>query len=208
MAKPTPIPSARELFGVNDAPRNARDRLLQTAVDLFYVHGINSVGLDQVIAAAGVTKTTFYKHFESKDDLIVEAIRMRDEWEMRAWERAVIHVAGRHPRDQLLGYFDVLDIWFNDADFGGCMFINAAAEFPNPHDPIHETAAEHKRQSRQVILELAEGAGLDDPTTFADQYTMMLEGALILRQVHGRNDAAKIARPVVERLIDQHTPAR
>ncbi len=193
-----------ELFGVPDPPRNARERLLDTAIELFYRNGFNAVGVDRILAVAGVAKTTFYKCFTGKDDLIIEAVRRRDEWEDQAWQRAVRELAGDDPRDQLVGFFDVLDLWFNDPDFGGCIFINTAAEFPNPHDPVHEAAAAHKRRNRDAVRDLARRAGADDPETFADQYTMLLEGTLILRQVHGRNDAARVARLTVERLIDEH----
>ena len=73
--------SAAELLGLPDAPKTGRDRLVAAAIELFYRHGFGAVGIDRVIAAAGVTKTTFYKHFESKDDLMVAAVRRRDEWE-------------------------------------------------------------------------------------------------------------------------------
>ncbi|MBI1337395.1 MAG: TetR family transcriptional regulator [Phycisphaera sp.] len=194
-----------ELFGVPPAPRTGRQRLIATAVELFYTHGFQAVGLDQVIGAAGVTKTTFYKHFESKDDLMVAAVKQRDEWEMKAWQRAVETIAGDDPRAQLLGLFDVFDRWFNDPSFRGCIFINTAAEFPNPHDPVHQAAAEHKRRNRDMARDQAAQIGLRDPEAFADQYSALVEGTLILRQVHGRNDAARVIRPAVEALIDSHT---
>lgn len=195
--------SAAELFGVRAQPRNARDRVINTAIDLCYTRGFNAVGLDQIIAATGVTKTTFYKHFESKDALLIEAIRTRDQWESRAWKRAVRRLAGDDPRDQLVGFFDVLDRWFNEPDFGGCLFINAAAEFPNPADPVHQAAAEHKKATRQWFVRLATRAGIAEPDAFADLYTALVEGTLIMRHVHGRNDAARVARPMVQRLIEQ-----
>lgn len=193
--------TAAELLGSPQAPRNARDRLINTAIDLFYEYGFNAVGVDLIIARTGVTKTTFYKHFESKDQLMVEAVRRRDAWEREAWQKAVRKMAGPKPRNQLLGLFDVLDMWFNAPDFRGCMFINTAAEFPNPNDPIHEAAAEHKRAARDDARDLASAAELPDPEAFADQYTMILEGTLIMRQVHGRNDAARLARKMVEQLL-------
>jgi AcrR family transcriptional regulator len=162
--------------------------------------------LDQIIDAVGITKTTFYKHFESKDELMVEAVRVRDEWEMQAWSRAVRRIAGDDPRAQLLGFFDVMDVWFNDPSFRGCMFINTAAEFPNPNDPIHEAAAVHKRRTRDVFRDLAAMAGVIDAEAVADQLTVLLEGTLVLRQIHGRNDAARVIRPTVERLLDASIP--
>lgn len=193
-----------ELFGVKETPRNARDRLLDTAINLFYHHGFNAIGLDRVLAETGVTKTTFYKHFESKDDLVVAAIRKRDEWEAKAWRRAIRKLAGDDPKKQLLGMFDVLDLWFNDPSFGGCIFINAAAEFPDPNDPAHQAAAAHKKRNREDILALAHKANLRDPEAFADLYITILEGTLVMRHVHGRNDAARSTRPVIENLIHQH----
>src|SRR5690606_1695921 len=103
--------------------------------------------------------------------------------------------------------FDVLDVWFNDPSFGGCIFINAAAEFPDPSDPVHQAAARHKRRNRDAWRDLARAAGATDPETFADLYTATVEGTLILRHVHGRNDAARLTRPLVQRLIDEHIPA-
>lgn len=196
-----------ELFGFPEPPTEGRGRLIHAAVELIYVHGVQGVGLDQVLAEAGVTKTTFYKHFESRDELFVEALRFRDEWEMKAWERAIREMAGDDPRAQLLALFDVFDIWFNDPDFHGCQFINAAAEVPNPNDPIHEVAAAHKRKARDAWRDLAAQAGVADPETFADQYAALVEGTLILRQVYGRNDAARVIRPAVEALLAQQAVA-
>lgn len=199
--------SAAELLGVVLKPKNARDRLLLTAIDLCYTRGFNATGLDQIIAATGVTKTTFYKHFESKDDLLIQAIRMRDQCERKAWARAVRRVAGPDPRAQLLAMFDVLDDWFNSPEFNGCLFINAAAEFPNPADPVHQAAAEHKRATRDWFRDLAKKAGAVEPDVFADQYCAVFEGVLIMRQTHGRDDAARLMRPMIEKLVAEHLPA-
>src|SRR3954469_20302171 len=103
----TPLKSAAELLGLPDGPKTGRDRLLSAAVNLFYRRGFGAVGIDQVIAAAGVTKTTFYKHFESKDDLMVAAVRQKDEWESQAWGRAIQKLAGDDPVARLLAMFDV-----------------------------------------------------------------------------------------------------
>ena len=191
-----------ELFGLPDPPKEGKGRLVHAAIELFYSQGFQAVGVDQIITAAGVANTTFYTHFESKDDLLVAAIQQRDEWEMQAWTNAVQKLSGDNPKDQLLGFFDVLDIWFNSPDFRGCQFINAAAEFPNPHDPIHRVAAEHKRKNRDFFRQLAEVAGATNADEFADQYTALVEGTLVLRQVHGRDDAAKVIKPAVEKLVD------
>src|SRR4051812_33224419 len=185
--------SISELFGLPAAPRTGRERLVAAAIELFYRRGFGAVGVDQVIAAAGVTKTTFYKHFESKDDLMLIAVQRRDEWESQAWARAVRKMAGDDPERQLLAMLDVLDIWFNDPDFHGCMFLNTAIEFPNPNDPVHRAAAAYKRRTRDNFRDIARSAGAEGAAaeTFADCYSALIEGALILRQTHGRNDAAR-----------------
>src|SRR5689334_25119865 len=98
--------SVTELLGVPDPPKSGRERFVAAAVELFYRRGFGAVGIDQVIDAAGVTKTTFYKHFESKDELMVAAVRRRDEWESMAWDRAVQRIAGNDPRKQLLAMLE------------------------------------------------------------------------------------------------------
>ncbi len=195
-----------ELLGQPPPAKTGRQRIVGAAIELFYSRGFQAVGVDQVLAQAGVTKTTFYKHFESKDELMVAAIRQRDEWELAAWKKAIRAIAGDDPRGQLLAVFEVLDLWFNDSDFKGCMFLNTAAEFPNPHDPVHQAAAEHKRKNRDLFRDLAARAGVTDAEAFADQYTALLEGTLVLRQVHGRNDAARVIRPAVEQLLNEQVP--
>jgi len=198
--------SIPELFGLPTRPKQGRERLVEAAIDLFYRHGFGPVGVDQIIAAAGVTKTTFYKHFEGKDDLMVAAVERRDEWETAAWGRLVHERAGDDPRAQLLAMFDVMDLWFNDPEFHGCMFTNAANEFPNPHDPVHRAAAARQRRVRDHWRDLALTAGADEGSaeTLADAYTALLHGAIVMRQTQGRNDAARVMRPVVEHLIRAH----
>lgn len=200
--------SVSELFGLPDAPKTGRERLVAAAVELFYRHGFGAVGIDRVIATAGVTKTTFYKHFDGKDDLMVAAVQRQDEWESQAWTRAVRKLAGDDPARQLLAMLDVMDLWFNDPDFHGCLFSNAAAEFPNPHDPVHQAAAAHRQGARDHRRDLARAAGADAVVaeTFADCFTALIEGALILRQTQGRNDAARVVRPVVEQLVRAYLP--
>lgn len=195
--------SAAELLGVFEIPERGRGRLVATAVELFYRHGFNAVGLDRVIEEAGVTKTTFYKHFDSKNDLMVAAVELRDAWELEAWRRAARELGGEEARGQLLALFDVLDLWFNDDAFGGCMFLNVASEFPNPHDPVHRAAAKHKLANWEMVRDLAARAGDADPASFADLYMIAFEGALVLRQVYGRDDAARCARPIVEKLLEE-----
>jgi AcrR family transcriptional regulator len=196
--------TARDLFVPDFHPADTRQRLLVTATNLFYAHGIHAIGLDRVIGEVGVTKTTFYNHFESKDELIYEAMRWRDAWERELWSQMIRDIAGDDPRGQLLAYFDVLHIWFTDERFRGCQFINAAAEFPALHDPAHEVAREHVEFGRNAATQMARDAGIRDAPAFAEEYSTILIGTIVHRQVTGNNDAAKIGRRTAELLIDRY----
>jgi AcrR family transcriptional regulator len=204
-----PVKSVTELLGLPPAPTTGRERLVAAAIELFYRQGFGAVGIDQVIALAGVTKTTFYKHFEGKDDLMVAAVERRDEWESQAWERAVRQLAGDNPAGQLLAVIDVFDVWFNEPEYHGCMFMNAATEFPNPHHPVHKAAMAYRMRVRNHWrdLALAAGAQATGAETFVDCYVALVEGALVLRQTQGRNDAARAVRPAVQQLVKTYLPA-
>lgn len=195
-----------ELFGQPPPAQTGRERLVASGIELFARHGFQAVGLDRVIEHAGVTKTTFYKHFEGKDDFMLACVETRDLWEMESWGRAVRTLGGEDPRSQLMAFIDVLDVWFNDAEYRGCVFVNTAAEFTDRRDPIHRAAAAHKIKVRDHFRSLAARAGATDPDAFADEFTILIDGTLILRHVYDRDDAASAVRPAVVRLLDLHMP--
>jgi len=196
--------TARDLFVPDFEPANTREKLLMTAVNLFYAYGIHAVGLDRIIAEVGVTKTTFYNHFESKDELITEAMRWRDAWERELWGRMVDEIAGDDPRAKLLAYFDVLHTWFTDERFRGCLFLNAAAEFPSPNEPAHQVAREHINHTLGAARALAGAAGASDPDAFADEYAAVISGVIALRQVTGNDQAAAIGRRTAAMLLERY----
>lgn len=198
--------SARELFGDGQTATKTREKLLDRATDLFYTYGIHAVGLDRILKDVGVTKTTFYNHFESKDELTCEVLRRRHAWESDKFIKAVDEASEGDPRSRLLAVFDVLHEWFTDPDFRGCQFINAAAEFPSPRDPVHQEAARHKIETRRMLRETAEAAGADDPEDLSSKIMVLLEGAVTLRQVTGDDQAAATARQVAEKLLDEALP--
>lgn len=199
-------PTAVDLFGDGAPPRSTRDRLIREAFNLFQERGFHAVGLDQVIAAVGVTKTTFYNHFESKDALILAVMEQRDRWELDALMRSARGHAGEGatPRELLLAVFDALGEWFDGPDFRGCLFISAAAEFPNHLDPVHQAAAAHTRRSRGVIVELAADAGVADPSLLADRFMLLMQGATSLRHVTRQTGLGAQARGVAELLLREH----
>ena len=195
-----------ELLGLPPQPTTGRARLISAGLELFYRHGFQAVGIDQVIDLAGVTKTTFYNHFESRDDFFIACVRQRDEWESQAWMNATRKIAGDDPRERLMAIFHVMDRWFNDPEYRGCIFVNVAAEFTDPRHPVHQAAVAHKKKMRDAIRDMAAQAGATAPEAFADQFTILLEGTFLLRHVHERNDAAKVAMPTVRALLDSFIP--
>ena len=194
--------TAAELFGDGTTPQGTRDRLIEAATNLYYECGIHAVGLDRILAEVGVTKTTFYNHFESRDELAVEVIRRRDKWELETSYNEIEERADGDPKQMLLTMFDVLDEWFTGADYRGCLFINAAFEFPNPHDPVHQAAAAHKLAQREQIRKTAKRAGVADPEGLADRWMVLMEGALTVRQEMQDQTAAKTAKQMAERFLE------
>jgi AcrR family transcriptional regulator len=194
--------TAAELFSEIPEPRDTRERILFTALDLFHAHGFHAVGLDRILAAVGVTKTTFYNHFESRDDLIVQAITVRDAWDAAAFARRIHERAGYAPRDMLLAMFDVHDEWFTHEDFKGCIFLHACAEFPSPTDPVHRAAAKHYAVSERTVTQMAAAAGVADPETFAKEWVVLLQGAITSRMATGDDHAARIAKGIAVRLLE------
>jgi AcrR family transcriptional regulator len=194
---------ARELFGDGEVATKTRDKLLDRATDLFYMYGIHSVGLDRILKDVGVTKTTFYNHFESKDELTCEVLRRRHVWETEKFMKAASEFGAGPPRATLLAMFDVLDEWFNHPDFLGCQFINAASEFPSPNDPVHQEAANHMLNTQKIFRELAAATGVADAENIGDQIMVLFQGAITTRHVIGDNQAAAKAKKVAEGLLGE-----
>jgi AcrR family transcriptional regulator len=185
---------------------SSRERIIDTAHDLFYREGFHTVGLEQILGEVGVTKTTFYNHFESKDDLMLAVLRWHDRWWRDTFAQKLRDYGGDTPRGQIKAIFDVVDELINGDDFNGCIFINVAVEFPLPHDPVHQAAAQHKQAMESIIREIAGYAGAADPAAFAQEMSLLMEGAYVTQHVTNNRDTAKVARRMADRLIDTHLP--
>ncbi len=177
-----------------------REQLVETALELFCSGGFHATGIDRILAESGVAKMTLYNHFKSKDELILAALRLRDErfrnWFMRDVERRT-----RDPRGRLLACFDALAEWFARPDFSGCTFINAAAEFGQSGNPIHGACAEHKRLVAAYVRDLVEAAGATEPQDLADGLVLLMEGAIVMTHVADDAEAAAKAKRAAEVLI-------
>ncbi len=157
-------------------PSYAKVRLLEIADDLFYSDGINSVGIDRIIADAGVTKATFYKQYGSKDTLILDYVTGRDQQ-----IRAALEELEREAPDPSSALAALVDTVVSDTarpNFRGDPFINAAAEFPNPVHPAREAIAEHRDWFTGFLEALLRRAGHPQPGAAADEFYLLRDGAM------------------------------
>jgi AcrR family transcriptional regulator len=186
--------------------KSTRDRLIEVADDLFYRDGFHAVGLDRLLDDVGVTKTTFYNHFESKDALILAVLNERDRWWREEFMAMLRERGGDSPRGQLEAIVDVLETLLASDHFNGCIFVNVSAEFPLPHDPVHKAASEHKSLMETILRDLSLRAGATDPVALAEQLAMLMEGAFVTHQVTRNPRTADIARQTASLLIAHYVP--
>lgn len=187
---------------------NKRDHLVETAVRLFGQEGFHATGIDRILQEAGVARMTLYKHFRSKDELILAALRRRDE-QFRTWFKSSIERRGGTPAQRLLASFDALEEWFEGRafaglPFSGCSFINAAAEYADNMHPVHQVAAEHKRLLLEYIRLLCSSAGARNPDSLAWSIALLHEGAIVTAQVSTDTDAASGAKEIARVLMAKH----
>ncbi len=186
---------------------STRDRIIQAADDSFYRDGFHAVGLDRILKEAGVTKTTFYNHFESKEQLVLETLRMHDRFWRDTFVKLLEENGGDDPREQLRSLVEVFRYICELDCFNGCFFINVAVQFPLPHDPAHQAAAEHKVEMDRIIRDLCLRAGAADPVGMAAELAMALEGAYVTQQVMRREENLHTFRRIVDAIVDRHCPA-
>jgi len=169
--------------GRSDAS-SVRERLLDTAADLFYREGIRAVGVDLVVARTGVAKTSLYRHFPSKDELIA-AVLERDNGDYWAqWDR----LAGRKgPEAELAAHVEWIARHIGRPEFRGCAFLNAATEFPREDHPARQVALRHKAELRRRLGALASRLGVKRPDELADQLVLLIDGAYANGQLRGRS---------------------
>ena len=179
----------------------ARERILDTAYELFSRRGVRDVGVDEVIESAGVAKATLYRHFPSKDDLVLAFLERREQLWTRGSSRRRRGARGSTPEEQLLAIFDVFDEWFRRDDFEACSFINVLLEMGSRH-PAGEACVGTSRTS-VVVRRLAEEAGLRDPESFARSWHILMKGSIV-SAAEGDADAARRAKAMARLLIDQH----
>jgi AcrR family transcriptional regulator len=178
-----------------------REKLIETAIELFAKNGFHATGIDTILAHAGVAKKTLYSHFRTKDELILAALRQHDGQFRNHFMKNVEAIADS-PEERLLAIFDVAEVWFSQNNFYGCMFINAIGEYSEEGTAIREVCKEFKRLMHSYMKSLAEQAGVKDAETLASELALLLEGSIVTAQVsEQREQAANIAKRVAKSLI-------
>lgn len=174
--------------------------LIETALRLFNENGYHATGVDLIIAEAGVAKTTLYRHFETKEDLILAALERLDERERDAMRDFVEHRTS-DPTERLLVTFDFLEALFREEQFRGCFFLSAAGEHKDPSDPVFRAAVMHKRLVLAYFEELAHAARLAEPKRIAAEINLLHEGALAVAQMTRTSEPARQAKRMATRLL-------
>jgi AcrR family transcriptional regulator len=175
------------------AGADARERILAAAYELFSRNGIRAVGIDAIIARSGVARMTLYRHFASKDELVLAFLQRREQLWTRDWLEASVESRASDPAERLLAIFDVFDKWFHSPDYEGCSFVNVLLEMPDRSSPLNRASAEHLATIRAFLERLAREAGVRDPEGVARQWHILMKGSIVAAG-EGDREAARRAK--------------
>jgi AcrR family transcriptional regulator len=190
---------------LEEAAAPPRARILKAARELFYRYGLHTVSIDAIAEAADTNKTTLYRHFASKDDLVAECLREYGRMLETAWAE-IERVHAGQPKEQLLAWLRFLAEFKLGGTERGCAFANAAVELPQPDHPARRVIEEFKRRHRDLIIELCCEAGLRDPELLADELFLLCEGARVTIQSLGPHGPAARLAEMFQMLVAAHTP--
>jgi AcrR family transcriptional regulator len=188
---------------IPEAKPDARERILDTAYELFSRRAIRDVGIDEVVERAGVAKATLYRHFPSKDDLVIAFLERREERWTREWLQATVERRAETPAQRLLAIFDTFAEWFARDDFEGCSFINVMLEIDDLGSPVRRESVRQLSEIRGFIGGLAKDAGIDDVDGFARQWHILMKGCIVAAAEGDRLAAAR-ARELGTLLLAHH----
>lgn len=187
----------------SERPSAARDRLLTTATTLFYAVGIHSVGVDRIVAEAKVTRATFYRHFPSKEDLVVAYLH-RIHQQVRAGYEQVVR-SGGPPPDMLRGIGEQIVEEIRTPGFRGCAFLNAAAEFPAPDHPVHQAVLAHREWFASAITDLFAQTFHAPGDGTGRHFVMLRDGVMAAGYLGDPIVAGETFRRGVDGLLQLHT---
>lgn len=172
-----------------------KQHLIDTALTLFNQYGYHATGIDLILAQAKVSKATLYKHFRSKDELILAALQQQHEKVLLMIKTTLDNPSSGS--SAVLSVFDTLHQWFNSDDFYGCNFINATAEYASSNDPIYIFSAQHK----QKIVDLIRHKLPTKDKNKADQIDLLIEGAIVMAHTRGMKQSALMAKEMAKCII-------
>lgn len=181
-------------------PTQARERLLAAAEQLFYTEGIRAVGIERLLAASGVGRASFYRHFPSKDDLVLAMLSSYDR-RFRDWLADATAEAGDEP----LKLFDALARRFDNAAFRGCASIRTMIEFVDLDDPLRQAAVAHKEAVVADLDRWLAAAGRTDHAELAEQFLLLIDGAIVTTLRRAGPGAALRARRMAAALLTEHS---
>lgn len=161
---------------------NTSDKITESALRLFWRQGFHATGVEQLSKEAGVTKKTLYSYFPSKESLIGAVLELRDKQFMANMQKSV---EAEKSELRPLAYIEFVSGWIQEANFNGCTFINAAAEYANQKDPPHVMAKVHKQRVLTYLEEVCTSAGIKQPALAARQLFLLGEGLIVASQVNG-----------------------
>jgi len=190
----------------SDDRKPVRERLLETASEMFYRDGIRAVGIDAIIARSGVAKMSLYRNFPSKDALVTAWLEERNAAFWERWERAEAKCPGE-PRAQLEAILDMIAARVSHPRWRGCPFLNTSTEFPEPDHPARSVILANKHGVYCRLRSLAEAAGARDPDLLAQQLQLLIDGAYAIGQSLGPDGPAKIVAAAGRALIAAQIPA-
>jgi len=179
---------------------DARKCILETADRLFYQDGVRAVGIDRIIAEAGVAKMSLYKHFPSKDDLILAVLKYREEGVL-GFFRSAMERHGKNGKSPLRAFFAALKDFFESPGFRGCPFQNAAIELADPAHPGTEFVRGHKQRFSEFLRGLVEDTVGKAAPKVAPAVNILVEGAVVTAVIQGNPEAADVARDAALRLV-------
>ncbi|MFG1815496.1 TetR/AcrR family transcriptional regulator [Kribbella sp. NPDC049174] len=188
--------------GIAVRRESPRQRILDTAYQLISRRGVRDVGVEEVIAKAGIAKATLYRHFPSKTDLVLAVLEQREQLWTLGLVEAEARRRGATPEAQLLAVFDVFDEWFRSDGFDTCTFVNVLLEM-RPSHVLGAASIRHLENIRTVIARLATEAGLREPEEFARSWHILMKGSIV-SAAEGDTEAAHRAQSMAASLIDQH----
>jgi AcrR family transcriptional regulator len=180
-----------------EAASPARRRLLDTATRLFYAAGIHAVGIDRIIAEAGVAKATFYNHFPSKDALVVAYIEEQD----RLGRAAVAALAKRSPRETIAAIIGRISAAAVQGGYRGCPFLNAAAEYPDPAGPVRQAIDARRAWYHDHLRQLLAADGDPAPAVTASLLVALSDGLLEIAYLDDARDVPALAKEALARLL-------